>query len=359
MIKFLPALALCLGCACPAILAESKISVAQVVANGTPADIEISPQIAGPNSCSAVLSTFSDGTPRLVAAAYNNGVFGHLRMLSVDPKTVAVTVLADVGRPQYLLAGSACIMTLVDLRSPLRKDADKNGDDHRQLAYKSLEKVIQIDFPNLSGHNDASWFFQWTGSTFVNLGPTFTNPGFAPETVFVTAGPMDLDHDGVAQIVSVGEGSVIPDEETGIADLPPSFIWRFNGGSFVPDRTLTEIASFRVSQEQPAQIFTDVTPDTCFPLACREFDLLKPVSSYTLKVINGNADGSGRVRKGHILLNNIEVVLPTDFARKPEFITKTVTLLQKNTLLVSIDGDPDDNIIVTIEPIPPQKPPLP
>lgn len=325
-------LLLCSGSVTP----QARIGVSQIVTQGTPSDINIKPQVAGPDSCSAVFSSMQDGTPQLVAAAYTNGAFGHLRMLSVDSQTLQVTVLADVSKPHYLLAGAGCRMDLVDL-------SGTSGS-------KSLSKVLQIDFPGLSGRGSATWFFEWDGDKFINLGPIKAAHKLPPDSLLYMAYPLDLDHSGPFEIVSLGDGDLQPDPTTGIWNLPTKLVWHFNGTSFVQERTLINVTSFTRSEGEPAPVLTNVTPDTCDQPSCAEFELANPLSSYTLKVINGNADGSHRVSSGHVLLNNVEVVSPSDLSQQVEFVSKPVTLLQKNTLYVSLDSKPHGTIIITIEP---------
>jgi hypothetical protein len=316
--------------------AQPRISIAQIVNQGVPSDINITPQVAGSDSCSLLFSAFPDGTPQLVAAAYTNGVFGHVRMLSVDSQTLQVSVIADVDPSQYLLAGAGCQVALVDLSG-----TSGNG---------ALSNVLQIDFPGLSGQGTASWFFRWDGTKFINLGPTTPVLGASPDTLLYLASPMDLDHNGVLQIVSLGDGDLHPDEDTGIWNLPTHLVWSFNGTSFVQERNLVELATFSRSEGAPAPVLTNIIPDTCDQPECSEFELANPASSYILKIINGDADGGNRASSGHVLLNNIEIVSPSDLSQKVEFIAKPVTLLRKNTLYATLEGKPGSTISVTIEP---------
>lgn len=337
MRKLFPSLALCfLFATSVKPSAQPRLSLSQIVSQGVPSDINITPQVAGPDSCSTLFSAFPDGTPQLVSAAYTNGVFGHLRMLSVDSQTLQVSVISDVAPSQYLLAGAGCRMTLRSL----------SGTSGSTL----LSNVLQIDFPGLSGQGKASWFFAWDGSRFINLGPTAPVPNSPPDTLLYVASPMDLDHNGALQIISLGDGDLHPDETTGIWNLPPHLVWSFNGTSFIQERSLVELSTFGRSDGAPAPVLTNITPDSCSPPDCSEFELANPAATYVLKVINGNSDRSQRVSSGHILLNNVEVVSPSDFNQTVEFITKPVTLLQKNSLYVSLAGEPGGTITVTVEP---------
>ena len=313
-----------------------RISADQVVTQGTPSDINITPQVAGPDSCYAIFSSFSDGTPQLIAAVYTNGVFGHLLMLSVDSSSLQVSVLADITKPQYLLGGAGCDLEIVNLAPT--------------SAGSPLSQVLQLDLPGLSGQGSGTWFFEWDGSKFINLTPIEADYNLPPDTVLFNAWPVDVEHSGVKQIISVGDADLFPGPD-GITVIPRQ-LWKFDGTSFVPEKTLAEFAEFTREKGNPPPVLMDVTQDTCYGTVCKVFAVRNLAAQYKLTLVNGNADGSLRCSSGYIILNNVIVISPDDLNQNVEFITKTVTLQTQNTLYATLASSPGNTVTITIEPQP-------
>src|SRR5690349_3221840 len=244
---------------------QPRISIAQVVAQGYPSDIDITPQVAGPDSCHAVLSSYSDGTPHLVAAAYTNGVFGHLRMLSVNSDTLTVSVLADVTKSQYMLGGAGCHLEIVSLST--------------SSLVSPLSQVLDLDLPGLSGQGASSWFFKWDGSNLVNLTPVeieYSTP--PPDTLLYEAWPVDVEHTGVKQIISNGDIDLHPGPD-GLSAFPKQ-LWKFDGTSFVLEKTLVLLQQFTRDKGNQPPVDTGITPDTCYQMACQEFDMRNLAAQY-------------------------------------------------------------------------------
>ena len=73
------------------------------------------------------------------------------------------------------------------------------------------------------------------------------------------------------------------------------------------------------------------------------FSLSSLQGTFTLIVVNGNANGSGRVMNGSITLNGIEVVTQKDFHSSR--IEKTITPLTNNSLTIQLKGGPPNSFI--------------
>lgn len=287
-----------------------------------------------PQSCSAVYSSAADGTPLLIVAAYTDGAFGDLRMISIDPSTLQPTLVAEVPRTQYDLGGGECNLEIVNLSS--------------LPANPSLSKTVQLDFTGLSGRGEASWFFGWDGSKFVNFTPVeiaYNTP--PPSTLLFEAGPIDVEHTGVKQIMSNGDVDLHPGPD-GLFYLP-QLLWKFDGTTFVLEKTIVGAATFTRESGNPPPVRTDITPDTCYQTACQEFDVRNLAAQYKLTLVNGNADGSLRASSGYVILNNVIVISPDDLNQNVEFITKTVTLKNQNTLYATLASSPGNTITITIE----------
>jgi RHS repeat-associated protein len=74
------------------------------------------------------------------------------------------------------------------------------------------------------------------------------------------------------------------------------------------------------------------------------FSLSSPQGTFTLIVVNGNADGTSRVMNASITLNGVEVVTQKDFQKSPR-IEKTITPLANNSLTVQLKGGPPNSFI--------------
>ena len=292
--------------------------------------------LAGPDSCYAVYSSSPDGVPLQIVAAYTDGSFGDLRMLSVDPSSFLASLVGEVPKSQYELGGAGCHLEIVNLGS--------------LSTSPSLSRVVQLDFPGLSGRGSATWFFEWDGSKFINLTPVEPDSKLPPDTMLAEAVPIDVEHTGVKQIISNGDVDLHPGPD-GLFYLP-QLLWKFDGTSFVQEKTLVEFPQFTRDQGNPSPVRTDVTPDTCDLPACQEFDVRGLAAQYKLTLVNGNADGNLRCSSGYVILNNVIVISPDDLNQNVEFITKTVTLKNQNTLYGTLASSPGNTVTITIEPQP-------
>lgn len=289
--------------------------------------------VSGPNSCYAVYSSSSDGTPTSVVAAYTDGAFGDLRMISISPTTLQGTVIAEVSRSQYHMAGAGCNIEIVRLSSSA-----------------PLSQVIQLELPGLSGRGEADWFFEWDGTKLINLGPISAPRRIPPRTLLSDAAPIDIEHQSVKQIISNGDVDLHP----GLDGLlvRPYLIWKFDGTVFAVEKTLVQAVSFTRGTGNQPPVLTNITPDACHAPACDEFDVRDLAAQYKLTLINGNADGRARCSSGYIILNNQIIISPDDLNQNVEFITKTVTLKNQNTLYGTLASTPGNTVTITIEAAP-------
>lgn len=98
------------------------------------------------------------------------------------------------------------------------------------------------------------------------------------------------------------------------------------------------------------EVQTDLTPDTCNQPNCAEFEVRNPATMYTLTVINGTAAGNNRVSSAQVLLNNVEVVSPSDLNQNVGMVSKPITITQRKTLFASLAGAPGGTLTITIAP---------
>lgn len=86
----------------------------------------------------------------------------------------------------------------------------------------------------------------------------------------------------------------------------------------------------------PPQTFTD-TFEFCGTAACQ------------IVVMNGNADGSGRVSSASIVLNGVEVAGPRDFNQQVGSLVIPVTLADTNELTVRLTSNAGGSLTVTVQ----------
>ncbi|MCK4829853.1 hypothetical protein KA005_79755, partial [bacterium] len=76
--------------------------------------------------------------------------------------------------------------------------------------------------------------------------------------------------------------------------------------------------------------------------------------NFTLRVINGDAQGDHRVSSGTITLNGEQVVGPSDFNQQVEIIERTVTINSSNEISVKLTSAPNSYITISIIGIAPE-----
>jgi len=263
--------------------------------------------------CFTVYDRLPDGNPKTIVAGYTDGIGGAIRVIQAQASGGYGVVFEP---SQFTFGDSGCDVNLVDL------DGDASNE-------------VKVSFVTYWGRAQADWYFRWDGLQLINLGPTHGDPP-ATFTSFSDTDTLDLDHDGVLEIISVADARLVPDEE-GFVPGPVRKVYKNSGGVYVLDRPLVYIGFFLRKAREP------VTDERALNLPA------EPIGTYALKVINGKADGSRRVSSARIVLNGVEILSPNNFSQQVEFLTIPVTLVRHNIIEVTLAGTPLGEIILTIE----------
>ncbi|MFQ5777636.1 MAG: hypothetical protein ACE5IP_06475 [Terriglobia bacterium] len=261
--------------------------------------------------CFAVFDTLPSGDPQTIIAAYTDGIGGAILVISAQGDGSYGVVFEPT---EFIFGGFNCKVKLVDL--------DSDGRNEIRVAFSDYRTFT------------ADWYFRWDGLQLLNLGPTQGDPSVF--TVLNTSDPLDLDHDGILEIISIGDSSLLADE-TGTVPNAPKEVYKSLGGPYTFERTLAYYGFFRRETGAP-QMFQEAL---AFPA--------EPTGNFVLKVINGKHDGTNRVSSARILLNGVEILSPTHFSQQVEFLSIPVTLVRNNSIEVTLAGKPLGTIIVTIE----------
>jgi hypothetical protein len=260
--------------------------------------------------------------PDYIIAGYADGALSLLR--SVEDQYIRV---AERTSEDYSFGGDSCRMYLVDL--------DRTGRKEIAIFFYGSSPIL--------GHAD--WYFRWENDQLENIGPVIESIG-PPETGLHMSGLLDLDHDGIPEVVSNGPDHDDPVE--GVASeerIPPPHVFKLYEGKLIrADTTLTLAERFF---HEPLQQGGISESEQTFG-----FGRL-PTGAFRLKVINGEFDGTHRVSAARIVLNGITLVSPHHVTDQVEFFTVKTMLKQKNELKVQLKGPPGSWITVTIEPLPP------
>lgn len=180
----------------------------------------------------------------------------------------------------------------------------------------------------------SDWIFGWDGHQILNLTPVETDFIGLLQTTLLNAALMDVNGDGVLEIVS---GDYSRDDEPPL----PRRVHRLSGRTYVPDRQIVEAFEFSRSSSVPE------TEERSFELPA---EARGPFRIRVFNGINGQARVESAVESRRIWLNGQEIVSPNDFGRQVSVIERTVTLASENKLQVRLGGTPGGHIAVVIEP---------
>lgn len=258
--------------------------------------------------CHAVVNTQPSGAPRTIAAAYTNTSSAAVRVLQAGAGG-AFQLVAEPP-PALDLFGAECKISLVDL------DQDST-------------KEILVTFGMMV--SDVTWIFKWDGRELVNLTPTTPNGDGTLRTLFHNASVVDIDHDGVSEIFVVGQYPPPLDEAA-----KPDSLFKLSAGGYVQGERIVGLWEFERTAGAPELQRVPVS----LPKGAR--------GPYSLHVVSGEPGGTSRVTSAVVLVNERQVLGPSDFGDEVDIIDRDVTLSAENELGVRLAGAPGSKMLVII-----------
>jgi hypothetical protein len=245
----------------------------------------------------------------LIVAVYTNGAAAAVRVLDHAGQVLSAPELRG-------MKGFHGSLTAVDL----------NADGVPEI-------VVRLT----AGHgldNPEAWIFRWSGGVLRPISPTcatgtlvFTCLG---EVTFV-----DLKGDGSLSILSWPSFQISADSGSP-EPAGPWTLYTADGDTFV---------------EQPnAYVYAaEFTRAKAQPFTASE-DFSAPPGNGMIRVINGS--GNAAADTGHVYLNGVEVISPSDFKRNQPSFAVRATLKKSNTIAVRLDGKANTKIELLVEPAP-------
>jgi hypothetical protein len=282
-------------------------------------------------TCASVFSRSADGTPSLIAAAYD-GDGAEIVMLAYASS--GATIISAVTNQQFWLTDKQCELQVVSLADPDHPDSP-------------LAKTIDVRF------GGPDWFFTWDGEKLQNITALQKSSFYwsgkeVPNSDIYGALIVDIDHSGPMQIVGTnGDGDQFPDDD-GISSTGTTTLFRYNGTMYAPVQTVLFIGGYMPNlpntPDEKAK-YTYGTPPWVFSIAMHQ----TPAPSYQLKIVNGDRDGSNRVTSAKVELNGATIILPTEINQTMGTLTRTIHLQKKNKIKVTVDGPAKSHLYVVVE----------
>lgn len=277
-------------------------------------DLKSAQNVGSRRECFAVYDRLTDGTPKTIMAGYGSGFDGAIAVIQLQPSGNYQVVYEPSG---LAMDGASCSVKVVDV----------TGDGVPEVWYR---------FGGQRG--DGNWVFKWDGTQLTNIGPTAENSRVGTWSNISNGSLVDLYHDGTLQIYS-SEWQWSANDLIG----GPDYLYRYSNGSFHPDMAALMHSVFYGSQGKTEQETEDFEPTN------------RSTGPYLLKITNGDLGGANRVSRAHILVNGKEIFGPNDFNSQIEFLTATLTNVQRgdNTLSVELDSDPGSHLTVIVQDLTP------
>jgi hypothetical protein len=284
------------------------------------------------HSCASVFSQNADGSPNLVIAGFS-GSGSEVAMLGYQQGKVHIVDTTSVLEKALMAEG--CESDIVNLADPTEP-------------MSPLAKAISVSFSD-----GPLWFFIWDGSRLRNI--TALEPGSAMPQFNIPPGSamyggeiVDIDRTGPMQIIGPKGNNDKEPQEDGISATGTLVLFRFNGTTYEPTKTLLECDEYEPNlpktHDDKAFYKGDIGPWMSH-IAMHE----SPAPSYQLKIVNGDRDGSKRVSSAQIEVNGALVVEPNEINQGMEILTRSIQLQKANKIKVTVDGTPGSHVYVIVE----------
>jgi len=251
-----------------------------------------------------------DGAPELIVAAYTNRNAGAVRVLRRGEAGEFEMAFENPGT--WNLAGRDCVVRL--------DDVDLDG---------APEAFVYF----FSNRSSSGWIFRWNGTTLENLTATEVEDG-REVSIMLEPTVYDLTHEGGKRVVAQRD---IPATAPGVRPAFPAYVYRLGEDGFEVESTALAVMGFRADVGAGAnQRFFRLVTDSSDPI--------------TLRVINGERDGSARVTGATITVNNEVVLGPGQVNETVEFATVELPeIFVTNEVNAELTGPPEGRLIVIVE----------
>jgi hypothetical protein len=285
------------------------------------------------HSCAAVFHAMQNGTPDLIAVGYS-GQGSEVAMLAYQQGGVSIIDTSAVLEKR--LMAEDCEANIVNLANPSEPDSP-------------LANVIDVSFSE-----GPFWFFIWNGGKLQNItalvpGSSLAGFNIPPRSAMSSDNIVDIDHSGAMQILGAkGDGDKFPKEEDGISATGTITLFRFNGKIYAPAKDLLFCREYEpnlpnTSDEQAE--YKSGVPQWTGHINMHE----TPASSYQLKIVNGDRDGSNRVTSAEVAVNGVTIIHSTEVDQSVETFTRAIQLKKESTIKVTVDGPAKSHLYVVVE----------
>jgi hypothetical protein len=259
--------------------------------------------------------------------------------------------LNGTGQREFLVAVySAAYSDSVELRV-LRKTVDSarpagrlsldcRGGMYPKVSLINLDRsgTPEILVQLVGGRTAIEWLFKWNGTALSPFGPMKDYPGEGPCTVLQDASFVDLDGDGVLEIVDSPPYNI----QTALADAPSEYrIYRLADGTYKYSGSFEYFSGFSPPGAVP--------PPPRF--RTQRFSATAPGSPYLMVIANGNGRHKPPAHSAEVRLNG-ELVPGTErISERVRYLTIPVAVNAADTVDVTVSGPADSELYIGIGPV--------
>lgn len=264
-----------------------------------------------------------DGSGRAsyIVAAFTNGF------------SAAVSVLAKQGTSAVEVATPSFPMMLGIHPYVKLHDVDHDG-----------RPEVVVSFSSATGAN-ADWVLRWQDGTLKSIGPMETDEDGDAGTLLMDALFIDLDGDGILEIVNA------PDESQD--DATEYEVFALVGGQYAaaPSRRLAFFDTFARPPKPATETKGREDQNSQPEVIDRTFVVPDTTVSYELTVVNGDASGAHRVTSADLIVNGTVVAGPGVLGGHRRIVTVRFTPGATNTIRAVLRGPRDTWLTIAVGPV--------
>jgi len=280
-----------------------------------------------PFEASASATGDLDGSGRaFIVAAYTNGASAAVKVLQRQGASAV-----ELAAPEFpLMLGIEPSVELLDL------DHDRRPE-------------VIVSFSSFQGAH-ADWVLRWDGTTLKLIGPQEVDEYGDAGTLLQDALFIDLDGDGVLEIVNTPEDV---DPAAGPQPLVHD-VYSLVNGKYVPSTGLLFFDTFARPPKPATDVKGSQAQDAEPNVVTRTF-LMDAPGAYEMIIVNGDDDGTHKVTSAEIELNGVLVASPQTLGGNRRVTTVPVTVEESNTVRALLRGPRQTWLTIAIRPSPAAK----